>query len=75
VDGEGEMLEVIKTLGSYIGLLTGLVVLYDRMAKGRPVASLTIGEENGRPSPRIRVSNPSPYDIAILDVTVNRRFI
>jgi hypothetical protein len=63
------MLEAIKTLGSMVGLVTGLFYFYDRIAKGRPVASLTISLENNRPSPRVRINNPSSYDIAILNVT------
>ena len=40
------------------------------MVRGRPVASLTISEENDRPSPRISITNVSSYDIAIEDVTI-----
>jgi hypothetical protein len=35
------MIEIIKVIGSYIGLLAGLFVFYDRFAKGRPVVSIT----------------------------------
>jgi hypothetical protein len=44
-------------------------LIYDRLARGRPVASLTISKEAGRPSPRIRITNTSPYDVAIHDIT------
>jgi hypothetical protein len=63
------MIEIIKAIGSYIGLLTGIFVFYDRFAKGRPVVSITIAQEGTRPSPRIRITNTSPYDIAIHDIT------
>jgi hypothetical protein len=61
------MIEAIKTLGSFVGLLTGLVVFYDRLVKGRPIASLTT-THNGRAC--IRISNPSSYDIAVLAAKV-----
>jgi hypothetical protein len=34
------MIEVIKTIGSFVGLLTAVVYFYDRFAKGRPAAIL-----------------------------------
>jgi hypothetical protein len=64
-----EMIEAIKLVGSIVGLLTGIAVFYDRMARGRPIASLTTttrGAQNGC----IRISNVSDYDIAIIDATV-----
>src|SRR5262245_46874763 len=67
------MIETVKTIGSLVGLATGIFILYDRLARGRPVASLTISRENERPSPRIRISNPSSYDVAILNVTCHPR--
>ena len=63
------MRELFTTIGSFVGLITGILFFYDRFAKGRPVASLTISQEAGRPSPRIRISNASLYDIAIHDIT------
>jgi hypothetical protein len=65
------MFEWIKTLGSFVGLLTGIVVVYDRLAKGRPCASLTISMHYGRQSPRIRLNNTSAHDIAVFDITVH----
>jgi hypothetical protein len=64
------MMEEIKTVGSIVGLLTGGLYFYDRFAKGRPSASLTISIESNRPSPRVRIGNSSSYDLAINDVTV-----
>jgi hypothetical protein len=66
-----DIFESIKTLGSVVGLLTGIVVVYDRLAKGRPSASLTISTYQGRPSPRIRINNTSPHDIAVFDITAH----
>jgi hypothetical protein len=65
-----EMGEVLKTIGSFAGLLSAAFLIYDRFAKGRPVASLTISQENKRPSPRIRVSNPGSFDVAVLSTSV-----
>ncbi len=63
--------DLIKTVGSFVGLLAGIALLYDRLARGRPCASLTISTDAGQPSPRIRINNTSPHDIAILDITVH----
>jgi hypothetical protein len=65
------MLEIVKTIGAFVGLLTGITYFYDRMAKGRPVASLSVTEKEGGKLVCIRISNPSSYDIAILSVTLN----
>lgn len=67
----GQMLEFLKTLGSFLGLLTSVVFFYDRIAKGRPIASLTIVEGTKPKKVCIRINNPSSYDIAILDGTVS----
>jgi len=64
------MIEGIKLIGSIVGLITGLFVFVDRLLRGRPVASLTISEGAGRKLVCIRVSNISPYDIAIIDMKV-----
>jgi hypothetical protein len=64
------MIEVIKTIGAFVGLLTAIVYFYDRMAKGRPIASLTITRKNERKLACIRISNPSSYDIAVLTLDV-----
>jgi hypothetical protein len=60
------MLEIIKTVGSIMGLLSFPFFLYDRYAKWRPVASLTVRLEGARKVPCIRVSNPTPYDLMVL---------
>jgi hypothetical protein len=65
------MFEELKTIGSIVGLLTGLFVLYDRYAKGRPIASLTIVMNGSRNLACIRVSNITPYDFAITDTEVS----
>jgi hypothetical protein len=64
------MIEEIKTVGSFVGLLTGVFLIYDRYAKGRPIASLTILMDGTRKIPCIRISNITPYDFAITDTRV-----
>ena len=57
------VLEIVKTLGSFVGLLTGVVFFYDRLAKGRPVAYLYFKDNEDR-SAYLSVENPSTYGIA-----------
>jgi hypothetical protein len=64
------MIEFLKTLGSFLGLITAVVFFYDRAAKGRPIGSITVKQGNGRKLVCIRISNPSDYDIAILGMEV-----
>ncbi len=63
------VLEIVKTLGSFVGLLTGVVFFYDRLAKGRPVAYLSFKDNEDR-SAYLSVENPSTYGIAILGIAV-----
>lgn len=63
--------ELIKTIGAFVGLVTGAFVFYDRFNKGRPVATLTFKEEGTRKLACIRVSNPTPYDVMIIDTLVS----
>jgi hypothetical protein len=65
------MIEALKSIGSIVGLLTGVTYFYDRLAKGRPIASLTISKQDGRKRACIRVVNASQYDIAITDFDVH----
>ena len=64
------MIEYVKDIGSFVGLVTGLFYFYDRFARGRPIGSFTVVEVNGRPSARVRIFNPSQYDIGITAITV-----
>jgi hypothetical protein len=64
------MIELVQDICSFLGLVTGVVYFYDRMAKDRPIASLTITKQGTRKIACIRVGNVSDYDIAILDATV-----
>jgi hypothetical protein len=65
------MIEFLKSVGSYLGILTTIVFFYDRMAKGRPIGSLTIRNKEDRRLVCIRLSNPSDYDVAILGASVS----
>ena len=62
--------ELFKTLGAWVGLLSGLFLLYDRYAKGRPVASLTVKYGETRNIACIRITNIGDYDIAVINATV-----
>jgi hypothetical protein len=64
------MFETIKSIGSLVGLLTGVIYFYDRLAKGRPLASLTIIEDGNRKFACVRITNISEYDVAILKAIV-----
>jgi hypothetical protein len=63
------MIEEFKTIGAFAGLLTGVMLVYDRLVKGRPIASVTVTERGTGKYACIRVSNISPYDITILDLS------
>lgn len=64
------MIEEIKTVGSTVGLFSGIFLIYDRIARGRPIASLTILMDGTRKIPCIRISNITPHDVAITDTAV-----
>ena len=58
------------SIGVLFGWLSGLFLLYDRYAKGRPIASFTVKDEGTRKLGCIRITNISDYDIAIIDACV-----
>jgi hypothetical protein len=64
------MIEEVKLIGSVVGLLAGVFVVYDRWAKSRPIASLTVNNRGPRKIAAIRISNIGDYDIAVTDATV-----
>jgi hypothetical protein len=64
------MLEFLKSIGAISGLLSGLFLLYDRYAKGRPIASFTVRQQATRKVACIRVTNIGDHDVAIIDATV-----
>jgi hypothetical protein len=66
------MLETIKTIGSFAGLVTTGFVIWDRCWRGRPKASLTgaVRTTGMPPEMYIRISNPGPTDMLIQSVRV-----
>lgn len=63
------MIEEIKTLGSIVGLLTGVFTIWDKYCNGRPIVSLSVSDEGiKKPSPRIRIKNVGSHDICILSI-------
>lgn len=64
----------IGDVGGIIGTIGGLVVLYDRYYRGRPVASLTTNKSGDRTTISIRIKNTTAYDVAIMGNKVTRGF-
>lgn len=61
---------VLTTLGAIIGFIGGAIVLFDRYYKGRPIASLSTMDDDGKKRICIRVKNTTAYDIAVLGLEV-----
>jgi len=66
-----EYFELLKTIGAFVGLITGVFVFYDRFNKGRPIATLTFHEEGTRRVASIRITNPTAYDVMVIDTVVS----
>jgi hypothetical protein len=66
------MLEAIKLIGAIVGLATGVFTVWDRWARGRPLAWLTATVRTAGTPPEmyIRISNPGPTDVLIQSVRV-----
>jgi hypothetical protein len=47
---------------AYVGLLTGIFTLWDRLAKGRPIAFLSFKDGDAK----LSISNPGDYSVFIL---------
>jgi hypothetical protein len=56
--------------GAFVGLLTGIFTLWDRLARGRPIACLAFGQMDAVPVPLLRISNPGDYSIFILSASI-----
>jgi hypothetical protein len=67
------LLAAFTTFGALVGLLTGIFTLWDRYARGRPIAYLASGTDDVL----LRISNPSDYSIFILsaELTPNVYFL
>ena len=62
--------EMLKDVGSVMGLLSGVFLVWDRFAKGRPICSLSIVREGSHAYACLRIENVGTHDIAVLDVQV-----
>jgi hypothetical protein len=58
------------TAGALVGFIGGAIVLFDRYYKGRPIASLSTMNDEGKKRICIRIKNTTAYDIAVLDLLV-----
>jgi hypothetical protein len=59
------MLEVLTVIGSIVGLATGLFTVWDRWARGRPLAWVTATKLGANPYEYIRIQNPGPVGVFI----------
>jgi len=62
------MLEAIKLVGGIAGLLTTAFVIWDRLARGRPLAWVMAKKFGANSYKYIRIQNPGPADVFILGV-------
>ena len=60
----------IGEIGGIVGLISAGIVWMDRYYKGRPVVSLTTQNESGQTLVCIRITNTTPYDIAVIGSSV-----
>ena len=56
------LLAAFTAFGALVGLLTGIFTLWDRYARGRPIACVAFGPDDVL----LRISNPGDYSIFIL---------
>jgi hypothetical protein len=69
--GKGSMMAfTIGEIGGIVGLISAGIVWMDRYYKGRPVVSLTTQNESGQTLICIRITNTTPYDIAVIGSNV-----
>jgi hypothetical protein len=65
------MLETIKTVGSFAGLVSAVLLVWDRWVRGRPRVEPTIKLAGVNPFKFIRIKNPSSGDVFVQDVRVS----
>jgi hypothetical protein len=65
-----ELFEIVKTIGSLSGLLSGLFLVWDRMVKGRPVCSITTVKHGSNTYAALRINNVGVHDVAVLNIRV-----
>ena len=62
------IIEFIKTVGGIAGLLTAAFMVWDRWARGRPLAWVTATKFGANPLEYIRLKNPGYGDVFVLAV-------
>jgi hypothetical protein len=62
------MLQMIKTIGSFAGLVSAIFLVWDRWLRGRPLAWPTIKTFQGAPFKFIRIKNLGYHDVFVLKV-------
>jgi hypothetical protein len=67
---EKTMTFTIGEIGGIVGLISAGIVWMDRYYKGRPVVSLTTQNDSGQTLICIRITNTTPYDIAVVGSNV-----
>jgi hypothetical protein len=65
----------IGEIGGIVGLISAGIVWMDRYYKGRPVVSLTTQSASGKTLICIRITNTTPYDVAIIGSNSDPRSI
>jgi hypothetical protein len=61
----GDFVEAIKLFGGIAGLATAAFTIWDRLARGRPLAYVTLKGSPGNPYQYVRVKNVDRMDILI----------
>jgi hypothetical protein len=65
------MLEAITVIGAIVGLATGVFTVWDRWARGRPLAWVTARKRfSGNPEEYICIKNPGHSDVFVMGVRV-----
>ena len=65
------MLEAIKTVGSFAGLVSAAFLVWDRLVRGRPLAWVTATKFGAASYEYVRVVNPGPGGVFIRRVDVH----
>ena len=62
--------ETLKDVGSVMGLLSGIFLVWDRLAKGRPICSFSTMKHGSATHACLRMENVGAHDIALLDIKI-----
>jgi hypothetical protein len=62
------MLETIKTVGSFAGLISAAFLIWDRWVRGRPLVGPKIKLAGVNPFKYIRIENPGPGEVFVQGV-------